>query len=66
MATKKTESPDSAPGVATYCDKRYAQRFVFTAGMRQLAVTRGRIEVPADDREALECLDNHADFARLE
>lgn len=66
MATKKPEDAAGSPASVTYRDKRYAQRSVFTDSMRSLQVLRGRIEVKADDAEALAYLDQHADFERLE
>lgn len=66
MSTKKADDVARAPVPAIYRDKRYSKRQVFTESLRALQVSQGRVEVAAGDDEALACLDQHADFERVE
>lgn len=65
-ATKK--ATDEAPAVAevTYQDSVFSSRVVILPDGRVLAVSKQHVTVRADDKVALECLNEHADFKRQE
>ncbi|WP_295482091.1 hypothetical protein [uncultured Pseudomonas sp.] len=66
MANKKPDEPSQPLAVVTFRDLQYTSRQVFTADLRPLSVRAGLIEVQASDAEAVDCLEQHPDFARLE
>lgn len=65
MANKKPDEPQPL-AVVTFRDLQYTSRQIFTADLRPLSVRAGLIEVQASDAEAVGCLEQHPDFARLE
>ncbi|AXO88996.1 hypothetical protein DZC75_13665 [Pseudomonas parafulva] len=66
MANKQPDEPSQPLAVVTFRDLQYTSRQIFTADLRPLSVRAGLIEVPASDAEAVACLEQNPDFARLE
>ncbi|CAM3807099.1 hypothetical protein CCOS865_01829 [Pseudomonas reidholzensis] len=66
MSTKKNDAAQSAPATVIYCDKLNASRSLFMANGRELKVLRARLEIGADDIEAMAYLDARSDIERLE
>ncbi|MDO7900624.1 hypothetical protein ACE1YR_00755 [Pseudomonas sp. K1(2024)] len=66
MSNKKPDEPSQPLAVVTFRDLQYTSRQIFTADLRPLSVRAGLIDVPTSDAEAVACLEQHPDFARLE
>ncbi|WP_109512582.1 hypothetical protein [Pseudomonas ovata] len=59
------EVSPAAPATVIYTDTLYTSRSLFLQNNRELKVLRGRVEVPADDAEALAYLAGHPELKLL-